>query len=60
MTTCHNCGQPHAEYDCNGLKFCDWECFKEWDQEEQASLDKFADEYKAFYIDNKKGNGDGR
>ena len=23
MGTCHNCGQKGAEYDCNGLKFCD-------------------------------------
>lgn len=56
MATCHNCGSCNAEYDCNGLKFCDWECFKEWDAEEQESLDRFAEEYKAFYIDgNRKG-----
>ncbi len=51
--TCHNCNAKNAEYDCNGLKFCDWECFKEWDQEEQESMDEFAKEYEDFYINGK-------
>lgn len=54
MACCHNCGEVNAEYDCNGLKFCDWECFVEWDREEQQSLDRFAEEYKAYYIDHRK------
>ena len=49
MRTCHNCGQKGAEFDCNGLKFCDLFCFKEWDREDKESLDRFAEEYKAFY-----------
>lgn len=49
MTECYNCGVAGATYDCNGLKFCDWECFKEWDQEEQESLERFDQEYLARY-----------
>ena len=26
MTDCHECGEPNAEFDCNGLKFCDGQC----------------------------------
>lgn len=63
MSDCHNCGELNAEFDCNGLKFCDIDCFTEWDREEQASLDLFAKEYEAFYIrgerqDNGKAIGD--
>lgn len=47
---CHNCDEIGATYDVNGLKFCAWECFAEWDREEQKSLDEFAKEYEEFYI----------
>ena len=51
MSGCFNCDKENASYDCNGLKFCDWECFKEWDQEEEKSMDEFSSEYKKFYVD---------
>ena len=51
---CHNCDEENASFDCNGLKFCAQECFEEWDREEQASLDEFANEYEDFYINRKR------
>lgn len=47
---CHDCGAEGAEYDCNGLKFCGWECFVEWDRRETESMDQFAKEYEDQYI----------
>jgi len=26
MSDCHECGESGAEFDCNGLKFCDGQC----------------------------------
>lgn len=48
--TCHNCDAHGAEFDCNGLKFCDEFCFREWDLEDQASMDKFAAEYEKQFV----------
>lgn len=47
---CENCGEHGADYDCNGLKFCCWDCFAEWDKEETESMNEFADEYESFYV----------
>lgn len=45
-TSCYNCDKSGATFDCNGLKFCDWNCFTEWDDEELESIDELAKELK--------------
>lgn len=37
MIECHNCDKPGAEFDCNGLKFCDENCFYGWDHEDDGN-----------------------
>ncbi len=47
---CHNCNAINADFDVNNLKFCDEFCFREWNEEEEKSLDEFAQEYEARYL----------
>ena len=40
MNDCECCDKPGAAFDCNGLKFCNWNCLVKWDAGDSENFEE--------------------